>query len=571
MVSLRPLLEVIVHEADARRALDRINQFALESTKSRNAMIALMNDEKGVLELAHGMGEEWGRASKEGNFIIDVGMKGGIVAYVAATGSGVITGDVRQEPRYKNLFGTTLSEIAVPVRDRFGRIRAVLNIESEQADAYDEGTYELCEKIALLTAAVLERSDSETEKEALIEVGKALDTALSEEELLERVLHVAGDLLRFQAFSVFLYDQTSDRFVLRASVGRLKERVGEIGYKRGEGCTGWVCEHGQSIRLETSPQVDPRWAARHVEFPGDEIASFLCVPVPYRGRTIGAMRAVRRTSDNEYLDVRFTESDEVILSAVAEQLGIGLQHIRSLQKQLESEKMAAWGELSAKSSHMIGNRVFALKGDVNELGHLLDAHDLDANALRDIQKSLNTNVTRVEEILQDFRDFLTATKLECAPTDLNALVDETVREVFPRRSPVKLELVMEPALNSVNADAKRLRRAISELIENSFNYMEEGSLRVETAHASAEDVRRARLPNQKRFAKVEIEDSGPGVTEDKKELIFQPFFSGRVKGMGLGLSIVKGIVDAHGGAVFEAGEEGHGAKFVILLPVSDRS
>jgi signal transduction histidine kinase len=119
-------------------------------------------------------------------------------------------------------------------------------------------------------------------------------------------------------------------------------------------------------------------------------------------------------------------------------------------------------------------------------------------------------------------------------------------------------------------DAKRLRRAISELIENSMNYMELGQLSVCTSVVDRGTHAATRRSSSKRFVQIEIEDTGPGVNDDQKAVIFQPFFSNRVKGMGLGLSIVKGIVDAHGGEVFEAGEEGKGAKFVILLPVANR-
>lgn len=569
-LSLRSALEIVTREISPTRALSRITEILLELTQSRNAMIAVMNDELGVLELSYGAGKEWDTFREGDNFHIGVDVAGGIVAFVAATGSAIFTGDVSEEPRYRNLFGTTVSEIAVPVRDRYGRIRAVVNIESDRSHAYEQSTYELLEEIAMLVAMIMERDAMCIEKEALIAVSDALDTSLSEEELLERIVRIAEDLLRFQAFSIFLWSGPADLYMLRASTGRLKDKIGEIGYKRGEGCTGWVCEQGRPIRLESNPQEDPRWRARYVEFPGQEIASFLCVPVLYRNRPIGCLRAVRQEPDNRYLDVRFTESDEQILSAIADQLGTGLEHIRAVQKEVHSERMAAWGELSAKSSHMIGNRVFALKGDVNELRHLLEVSDPNVAELRDLQKSLYTNVTRVEEILQDFRDFLTATKLDPTPIDLNQLVNETVCEVFPRRSKVELTLTLDPTLRAVNADPKRLRRAISELIENSFNYVEEGQMRVETAYAEPEDIRRAALPINKKFAKIEIADSGPGVTEDKKALIFQPFFSGRVKGMGLGLSIVKGIVDAHDGAIFEAGEEGHGAKFVILLPLAER-
>jgi signal transduction histidine kinase len=66
--------------------------------------------------------------------------------------------------------------------------------------------------------------------------------------------------------------------------------------------------------------------------------------------------------------------------------------------------------------------------------------------------------------------------------------------------------------------------------------------------------------------RIEVCDSGPGIPLAKKKLVFQPFFSGRARGMGLGLSIVEGIVAAHGGSASETGEEGKGARFVLVLP-----
>jgi two-component system sensor kinase FixL len=99
--------------------------------------------------------------------------------------------------------------------------------------------------------------------------------------------------------------------------------------------------------------------------------------------------------------------------------------------------------------------------------------------------------------------------------------------------------------------------------------MDAGVLRVSTACVNAEDNERLLSAKHRCFAQIAIQDSGPGVEVGKKALIFQPFYSGRVRGMGLGLSIVKGIVDAHGGQVYEAGEPGDGARFVILLPIVD--
>ena len=305
------------------------------------------------------------------------------------------------------------------------------NVESDRLNAYTDTDRLICEAVASLSAMVLERQEGVAREEALIEVGLALDTALTEEDLIEQVIRVAGEVLRFQACSIFLLDRETDTFVLRGSVGRLKDKVGEI-LQEGRGCTGWVCETGQSISLD-NPQKDPRWRGKFVEFPGDEIAHFLAVPIVARSKCIGAIRVIRRVTDNPYLDNRFTPSEQRVLQSIAEQVATGLENIRNLEKMLRAERMIAWGELSAKSSHMIGNRVFALKGDVNELEHLLENREPDLKELRELQKSLWTNVMRVEEILQDFRDFLTATQLTRTAGDLNQLITETVSGSSPSK------------------------------------------------------------------------------------------------------------------------------------------
>lgn len=565
--ALADLLAMVASEPSTETALDKLTSAALEFTSSRNAMIARLDEDKGVLELRHGAGAEW---ANTGAYVkIELDLREGIVAYVAATGSSIASGNVAEDPRYRNLFENTRSEIAVPVRDSSGRIRGVLNVESDKLNAYAPEAPKLCEALASLAAILIERADSLAREQALVAVGGALDLAQTEEELLDKVIEVASEVLRFQASSIFLLEPGGETFVLRASVGRLKDRIGQIAYRKGEGCTGWVCEMGKPILLE-QPQMDPRWRGRYLEFPSDEIASFLAVPIMVRGACIGAIRVIRRVSENEYLDTRFTESDLRVLVAIAEQLAIGLDSIRAVDKLVRSERMIAWGELSAKSSHMIGNRVFALKGDVNELSHLLDDEQLDRGALRNLQKSLMTNVTRVEEILRDFRDFVSATQLKKAPGDLNDLIRETVAEVFPKRSQIELDLNLDVSLPTASFDSKRLRRAVSELIENSLNFLEKGSLCIKTATASSDEVREARLPQGKTFIALEVADTGPGVDPERKEIIFQPFFSSRVKGMGLGLSIVKGIIDAHGGRIQETGVQGQGARFLILLPALDR-
>ena len=94
-------------------------------------------------------------------------------------------------------------------------------------------------------------------------------------------------------------------------------------------------------------------------------------------------------------------------------------------------------------------------------------------------------------------------------------------------------------------------------------------LRVSTSLAAAKEARNlCGLPSKRKYIRVEFADAGPGVAESDKERIFNPFFTSRAKGMGLGLSIVKGIVEAHHGRICETGSQGTGARFVIFFPAA---
>ena len=117
------------------------------------------------------------------------------------------------------------------------------------------------------------------------------------------VIDVASRVLRFQACSIFIFDARSQTYVLRASTGAFRSRVGEFNYSPGEGFTGWVCESGQPIMLD-HPQGDPRWRGKYTEIPSDEIACFLAAPILVRtkirmaspttaspGRTSGSTRS----------------------------------------------------------------------------------------------------------------------------------------------------------------------------------------------------------------------------------------------------------------------------------------
>ena len=404
---------------------------------------------------------------------------------------------------------------------------------------------------------------------ALIEIGKELTRFTSMTRLMDRVMEVAAYILCADDCSLYLMDEDGKTLRLRASRGPLREEVGEATYQPGQGLTGWVAEHGEPVRL-TDVQGDPRWQGVHEEFPDQELGALLAVPVPGRDQTAGVLRVVRHHSPERGDDIGFTEEDEDVLSTLASQLSVALDNARLVDRLLQSERMAAWGQVSARSAHMIGNRVFALQGHLNELEHLLQDAKLDPEALRELVTKLRTGLFRVEEILQEFRDFVLATEISQAPVDVNAVVREAIAETPTGSAGITLRSELGDHLPTVLGDVGKLKRCVGELIENSVLALKEGGeIVVTTAPAAPAQVQQwsGHAPRQP-MVMIEVRDNGPGIAENLKERIFTPFFTTRGKGMGLGLSIVHGIVAAHHGTILEVGTEGEGARFVILLPTA---
>jgi signal transduction histidine kinase len=241
-----------------------------------------------------------------------------------------------------------------------------------------------------------------------------------------------------------------------------------------------------------------------------------------------------------------------------------------LDRLVATERMAAWGEMSAKAAHMIGNRTFAVKGDLNELEYLLSEEPDRREDFRALAHAIRTGIFRLEEILQEFRDFVRATQITLSDQNVNEILRQCTEESFPKRGPVKLILTLEEDIPALPADHIRLKRAFSELIENAVSFMPDGgTLTIRSSLADPAEARRlCGLSQSRKYVRIDFIDSGPGVAEENKPRIFQPFFTSRAKGMGLGLSIVKGILDAHRGSITEIGSADRGAWFVVFLPLN---
>ncbi len=544
---------------------------AMRAVGGDRAFLALVEQRTGELVVVHTVGLGWTPETARLRLSLAQEVGRGITGHVAVTALPYRSDDVSNDPYYVAYFRDVRSEVAVPILGVSGQSIGVINVESAVPARFTPLHEQRLLAIGQATASALRVSGFRARESALIEIGNNLTTTFDIDALMVKVLEVTEEVLRFEDCTVFLLDPLSNRLTLSASRGILAARVGESPYAVGEGVTGWVAQYGQPIRLE-NPRKDPRWRGVCVELPQDELAAMLAVPLLGRDRVLGVLRMVRRKSPHAWFSNAFSEGEERILATIGRQVGTAIENARSYERLVQTERMAAWGELSARAAHMIGNRTFALKGDLNELGFLLQeglSEEVLAE-LRDLVRSMKLGVERLEEILREFRDFVVATQISRAPCDVNEVVREAVAETFPKRSPIRLEFALDDGLPQLRCDRRKLGRAFSELIENAVSFQpEEGTLAVTSSLLPRGERVVNGLGQSRDYIAIEFRDAGPGVPAEEKERIFQPFHTTRAKGMGLGLSIVKGIIDAHQGRIVENGRPGQGASFLVFLPIAD--
>jgi len=188
--------------------------------------------------------------------------------------------------------------------------------------------------------------------------------------------------------------------------------------------------------------------------------------------------------------------------------------------------------------------------------------------------SLTREINRLRDILEDFLRFAGRVKLDRAEVDLHALIDELIDFFSPQASAagvrIHTQLHARPAL--LEADAGLLKQALLNVMINATQAM--GAARDgEGAHGGASEliIRTARVRGQAHDEiEIHLTDTGPGIADDVVERIFQPYFTTKRGGTGLGLPTSRRLIEEHGGTIRVHSEIGRGTDFVISLPAAGR-
>ncbi|MBZ5664911.1 MAG: hypothetical protein LAO30_09940 [Acidobacteriia bacterium] len=236
-----------------------------------------------------------------------------------------------------------------------------------------------------------------------------------------------------------------------------------------------------------------------------------------------------------------------------------------------SERLAALGQLSAGLAHEIRNPLGVIKGSAEMLTQKLQASD---ELARELAGYISTETNRLSALVTEFLDFARPLHAQPHPADLTALLDRVLRIVADRfaakqlngtqgeAKPVRVERHYANGLPLVPLDESLCEQAFLNLVQNGYEAMEEhgGTLRVEV---------RSVTQNGRDGVELRLADTGPGVPDELREEIFNPFVTTKKTGVGLGLSIVSKIVDGHHGSIHVENAPEGGAVFTLFFPLEE--
>jgi signal transduction histidine kinase len=297
--------------------------------------------------------------------------------------------------------------------------------------------------------------------------------------------------------------------------------------------------------------------------------AFASVPMFAKGKAVGVLLVNNRLSGR-----RFTDRDVKFLSMLAQLGGLSVETSRlyqSLEKAnkelahmrnrlLEADKLAALGEIAAGVAHEIRNPLVSIGGFTRRIRKKVG----DDSQITPYLDVIIEEVTRLESTLNEMLDFSNEARDHFSEFDLNQIMDEALELLERELNEQEIEVHKKYGkdLPLIICDDRQVKHVFFNIFLNAIQAMEGvgGVLKVRTFAVMREG---------KQFVAGEVTDSGGGIPMDVIHNIFNPFFTTKPNGSGLGLSIVHKIVNRHFGHVEVHNSEGEGSSFLVTLPAAE--
>ncbi|MES9872531.1 MAG: PhnD/SsuA/transferrin family substrate-binding protein [Candidatus Sedimenticola sp. PURPLELP] len=246
----------------------------------------------------------------------------------------------------------------------------------------------------------------------------------------------------------------------------------------------------------------------------------------------------------------------------------------SEQKQAEEEarqhqmdlahvaRLSTMGEMASGIAHEINQPLTAIATNAHACIRMMESGGEQNERIADVMERISSQAERAGEIIRQLRQFVRKEQPELTDVNLNDLINEVVLLLKPeaRKADVRVELDLDEGISTVRVQHIQIDQVILNLARNAIEAMLDISdgerlLNIRTRQGG------------KNAIIVTVSDTGPGLSEEVREHVFNPFVTTKPSGMGLGLSISQGIIDAHKGRLYVDSDSGQGAVFRFMLPV----
>ncbi len=276
-------------------------------------------------------------------------------------------------------------------------------------------------------------------------------------------------------------------------------------------------------------------------------------------KTISSGETTITTKDKRKIPIGITTSllkdkEDMLLGVVV--TFKDLARIKHMEEQMRrADRLAALGSLAAGVAHEIRNPLGSVKG----LAQLLREDMKEDDPKRGYTDVIVKEVDRLNKVVEELLSFARPEESHVEPNDINEIIEDTLQLAKHDASQAKIEIIRnyDSNLPNVSADSKKLQQAFLNIIFNAFHAMKEkgGQLSI-TTH----------LYEDPKFVEIRFQDTGPGIAPEHITRLFDPFFTTREDGTGLGLTITHQIIDSHGGRIAVGSGMGKGATFSVCLP-----
>jgi signal transduction histidine kinase len=460
----------------------------------------------------------------------------------------------------------TRSHVSLPLQVS-GAMLGVLSLDSVR----DERIWsdELVERLRLLSeafASALER--------------RRMEVSLADRLAFEQVLSSLSTT--FSNVSAAEFDREIERGLRRIVDFFDLDHGGLIEFSHDRACRTWTIDGGMTAedipwmaarmqrgdlvsvsRIEDLPDeaaVDRRSClARGIK---SKVALPLLVGgIVVGGFTFGTVRAERAWRPDDLIQ-RLRLLGEVFANTLSRRRG-DVEGQRLRQEMAHVGRVSAMGELTASLAHELNQPLTAILNNAQVAQRFLAAEVVDVAEMREILNDIVADDKRAADVIQRLRLLLKKGDLEYASLDLNEVVTEVARLVASDAAIRNVAMRVEAAsdLPRVRGDRVQLQQVVLNLVLNGLDAMREPG----TSDRPSLVIRTFR--DGEAVVGVAVHDTGPGIAKKDADHIFDPLYTTKAEGIGMGLAIARTIVDAHGGRLAAANGEAGGAIFQFTLPV----